>query len=130
METQDTTSSAYRIRMGLIRLTAPPPTPTIALSDTLLNASGTTNAFPYTTATLTDWVGDLYWFCFKYTGAGFPNDDLIDDGVIINPDLPVVGSTAFTLVGSQFYFFCTNISGTVYGLSKLSPPNEGEKYPT
>jgi len=107
-----------------------PPTPaSIVLSATQLVAYGTTQAFPYTYATLTNWTTDIYWACYESIGAGFPNDRLIESGTYINPDIPVNGliSTAFTPIGSRFYFFaCDTGKGDAFDVSSLSPPNYAE----
>lgn len=119
METQDTTSSVYRILIGLISLTAPP----IVLSPTALVAYGTTSAFPNTIATLTNWDIPLLWACYEFVDG--ENDIEIDAGEILTP-LPEqeIISTAFTKIGARFYFAAGNTG--VFDTSTLSPANNGE----
>jgi len=96
---------------------------TISLSPTSLVGYGTTSAYPNTIATLTNWVGSLYWSCYQFVDG--VNDIEIDFGEIESPSSEqAIGSTAYTQIGAQFYFAAGNPA--VNDTSTLSSPNNGE----
>jgi len=109
------------------------PTLTFTLSPTQLEFPGTTNANPYTSATISPDQGNdalLKYWVYQYIGNGYPDDTLIDSGTITGPlDNPqIVGSpSAYTPVGSHQFYIYAEISGgpdgTADDVSTLSDLN-------
>jgi hypothetical protein len=129
----ETTSSVYRLLMGLIVLTSPPPpppppppTPTLTLSEVSFQFPVITyDARPEVTATST-LVTSLLWILYRYIDG--LNDEIVDGGSVSEPTgTDKITSFQPTQFNQRYYFIVEGLTSgaPIIVTSSLSPINNG-----
>ena len=124
-----TTSSVYRLLMGLIQLTSPPPPPTpptLSLGGVSFRFPAVTYAAqPEVTATSTN-ATSLTWILFRYIDG--LNDEITDGGSVSEvTGSDLISSFQPTMFNARYYYEVQALGSgpPVTVTSALSPSNNG-----